>query len=119
MTPGGEVHPAYFTERGDAWLKVDFGRQVELDELVLYLRSDFPHDAWWVEGTAAFSDGSFVTFPLEGREGPQRVPLGGRSVRWLRLERMIKCDMPSAFPSLRQLQAIGRETDTSEPANMI
>lgn len=97
--------------RQDAWLKVDFGREVILDELVLYLRSDFPHDAWWIKGSAVFSDGSSVTFPLTGIGGPQRVALGGRRVRWLRLEDMVKCDMPSAFPSLRQLMAIGRDAD--------
>lgn len=97
--------------RQDAWLQVDFGREVILDDLVLYLRSDFPHDAWWVQGTAVFSDGSFTTFPLEGRGGPQHIPLGARRVRGLRLQDMVKCDMPSAFPSLRQLMAIGRDAD--------
>lgn len=29
-----------------AW-RLDFGRTVELDEAVFYLRADFPHDAWW------------------------------------------------------------------------
>lgn len=37
--------------RTDAELTLDFGRKVEIDTLVLYLRADFPHDAHWVRGT--------------------------------------------------------------------
>ena len=29
-----------------AW-RLDFGRKVRVDALTLYLRADFPHDAWW------------------------------------------------------------------------
>lgn len=95
--------------RQDAWLRVDFGRDVIIDALVLYLRSDFPHDAHWVQGRAAFSDGSAVDFPLKGEAGPQRVAFAEKTVRWVRLSDLIKCDMPSAFPSLRQLMVMGRD----------
>ena len=78
--------------------------------MVLYLRADFPHDAWWVEATAVMSDGVGLTFPLEGIEGPQRVALGGtHRVSWIRLERFVKCDKPSAYPSLRQWEVWGQD----------
>ena len=32
--------------RTDARLTLDFGREVEIDALTLYLRADFPHDAY-------------------------------------------------------------------------
>jgi hypothetical protein len=32
--------------REDAELTVDFGREVEIDTVILYLRADFPHDAY-------------------------------------------------------------------------
>ena len=95
--------------RTDACLTLDFGREVEADALVLYLRADFPHDAYWVEGTAELSDGSERRFPLRGVDGPQRVELGAHTLRWLRLNRLMKCDMPSAFPALRQLMVLGRD----------
>lgn len=93
--------------RTDAELTLDFGREVEIDTLVLYLRADFPHDAYWIEGTVTLSDGYEKTFPLEGVDGPQRIALGKHRVRSLRLHRLIKCDMPSAFPALRQLEVYG------------
>ena len=95
--------------RTDACLTLDFGRDVEIDEMVLYLRADFPHDAYWIKASVTLSNGFEKTFPLEGIDGPQRVSLGKQTVRWLKLDRLVKCDNPSAFPSLRQLEVYGRD----------
>ncbi len=95
--------------REDACLTLDFGRDVTVDELILYLRADFPHDAYWTRATAAFSDGFRLAFPLTRADGPQRVGVGERTVRWLRLENLVKSDDPSAFPALRQLMVMGRD----------
>ncbi len=97
--------------RTDAALTIDFGRTVVLDEAVLYLRADFPHDAWWTSGTLVMSDGAEVSFPLAGIDGAQRVSLGRHQVTWVRLERLQKCDMPSAFPALRQLELYGQAAE--------
>ena len=48
------------------------------------------------------------TFPLAGSDGPQRVELGAHRTRTLTLDRLIKCDNPSAFPALRQIEVYGR-----------
>lgn len=95
--------------RTDATLTLDFGREVEIDEMILYLRADFPHDAYWIQGTVTLSNGFEKTFPLKGEAGPQKIALGKQQARWLRLDRLIKCDNPSAFPSLRQLMVFGRD----------
>lgn len=93
--------------RTDAELTLDFGREVTIDALTLYLRADFPHDAYWEQGTAVFSDGSEITFPLKGVSGAQSISFEPKRVSFIRLERLIKCDDPSAFPALRQLEAWG------------
>lgn len=95
--------------RTDAELTVSFGREVEIDSLVLYLRADFPHDAHWVRGTVTLSDGYEKTFDLEGIDGAQRVELGKHVVTELKLHRLIKSDHPSAFPALRQIEVYGRD----------
>ena len=46
--------------------------------------------------------------PLAGIDGPQRVELGAHRTRTLTLDRLIKCDNPSAFPALRQIEVYGR-----------
>lgn len=104
--------------RTDAELTLDFGRVVEIDALSLYLRADFPHDAYWIETTVTLDDGHEQTFSLEGRDGAQRIALGAHRARRLRLHRLIKCDDPSAFPALRQIEVFGRDIEsgsTDEP----
>lgn len=39
------------------WIKVDFNRKVDIDKLVLYQRSDFPHDASYTSATVEFDNG--------------------------------------------------------------
>ena len=95
--------------RTDAKLTLDIGREVEIDALTLYLRADFPHDAYWISGTVTLDDGFEKTFPLEGKDGAQRVELGKHRVRTLTLDRLIKCDNPSAFPALRQIEVHGKD----------
>ncbi len=96
--------------RTDAELTLDFGREVEIDRLVLYLRADFPHDAYWIQGTALLDDGFEITFPLEGINGPQEICFSGKHrIRSMKLYKLIKCDNPSAFPSLRQLEVYGTD----------
>lgn len=97
--------------RTDAQITLEFGRAVRVDSMALHLRADFPHDAWWIQGTVVLSDGFEKTFPLQKLEGPQKIDLGEHTVTWMRLERLIKCDMPSAFPSLRQWEVYGCEIE--------
>lgn len=95
--------------REDAWCRLDFGRDVLADRMALTLRADFPHDAYWTAGHVVFSDGSDLAFDLQKSGDRQWIPLGGRRISWLRLERMIKSDDPSAFPSLTQWEVFGRD----------
>ena len=95
--------------REDAWLLVDFGREVTIDEMALTLRADFPHDAYWVSGHVVMSDGSEASYDLQKTGNRQYIPLGRHTVTWLRLERMQKSDDPSAFPALIELEVFGAD----------
>ena len=93
--------------REDAWCLLDFGREVVVAQMALTLRADFPHDAYWVSGHVVDSNGDDLAFDLQKTGERQIIDLGGRSVQWLRLERMVKSDDPSAFPSLRTWEVYG------------
>ena len=93
--------------REDAWCLLDFGREICAERMALTLRADFPHDAYWVSGHAITSDGEDIAFDLEKTGEKQWIDLDGRRMRWLRLERMVKSDDPSAFPSLRAWEVFG------------
>ena len=93
--------------REDAWCKLDFGREMIVERMALTLRADFPHDAYWVAGHVVDSAGRDIPFELSKTAERQWIDLGGAHVRWLRLERMVKSDDPSAFPSLRAWEVLG------------
>ena len=97
--------------REDAWCRLDLGRTVTAEKMALTLRADFPHDAYWTAGHVVLSDGSDVPFRLQKTADRQWIPLGNRRIRWLRLERLVKSDDPSAFPALRQWEVFGRDAD--------
>lgn len=95
--------------REDARLKLDFGRPVETDRIILYTRADFPHDNWWVKGTVTFSDGSSLELNLEKTGMAQEFTFEKRKIEWLTLGQLIKADDPSPFPALVQMEVWGSE----------
>ena len=52
------------------WWRVDFGHDVQVDKVVIWIRHDFPHDSWWQDATLVFSDSSKVAIH------PDSVALG-------------------------------------------
>ena len=95
----------------EAKLTLDFGRAVTIDRIIMYTRADFPHDAWWTEGTFTFSDGSELVMTLEKKDGPQEITFPEKTITWLELDRLIKADDPSPFPALIQIEVYGREAE--------
>ena len=94
--------------REDALMRVDFGREIETDKIVLYLRADFPHDNWWEKATVRFSDGSTLELDLEKTNRGQAFSFPAKRVSWLELGELKKADDPSPFPALSQIEVYGR-----------
>lgn len=92
----------------DAVMKLEYGREVEIDKIVLYLRADFPHDNWWRSVTIDFSDGSSETFALEKSEKAHVLPIQKRKITWLIFGKLIKAEDPSPFPALTQIETYGK-----------
>lgn len=100
--------------RTDAWVELSFGRKVKIDKMALFLRADFPHDAYWTQASVRLSDGFEKTFPLARIEGAQWVALGEHVVTGMKLQRLIKSDDPSAFPALTEWEVYGYEMKDEE-----
>lgn len=94
-----------------AELTIDFGRAVCIDELRLTLRADYPHDSWWTEGTALFSDGSSKTVALEKTALPQVFSITPRTVTSLTLCNLKKHEDVSLYTALTQIEVWGTETE--------
>jgi hypothetical protein len=95
--------------RDDATFKLDFGRTVEIDKIVIYERADFPHDNWWKEITIEYSDGEIAKYPMVKTDQGQTIELEKKQVEWLELKNLIKSDEPSPFPALAQIKVFGRD----------
>ncbi|MCM1183423.1 MAG: carbohydrate-binding protein [Roseburia sp.] len=91
----------------DAEMTVDFGREVTADKVVLYTRSDFPHDNWWTQVTLSFSDGTEIVWELEKSSRPHVLTFEKKRITWVRLRNLIKSDDPSPFPALSQIEVYG------------
>lgn len=89
-----------------AW-RIDFGRQVQVDEAVVYLRADFPHDSWWTQGTLHFSDGTNITLHFDKTDAGQSFCFPAKKMEWVVLDHLEKASDPSPFPALTQLELWG------------
>lgn len=94
--------------QADAVMKLDFGRNVKTDRIVLYTRSDFPHDSWWKQVSITFSDGSCEEFALEKSSRAHVLTFTEKEITWLALGRLIKAEDDSPFPALTQIEVYGR-----------
>lgn len=93
----------------DAEMTVEFGRTVEIDKIILFTRSDFPHDNWWRQVTLTFSDGKSMEWKLEKSRLPHVLTIPAKKVEWVKLEKLMKADDPSPFPALSQIEIYGRD----------
>lgn len=98
----------------DARLKIDFGRMVEIDRIMLYTRADFPHDNWWKSVNFTFSDGSTLKMKMEKSMLPHEIGFPAKQVCWLEMDQMKKSEEPSPFPALTQIEVYGRECFCTE-----
>lgn len=94
----------------DAEITVEFGREVEIDQIVLYTRADFPHDNWWESATFQFSDGSSQTVSMEKSDKPHVFTIEKKRVSWIKMGKLLKNENdPSPFPALSQIEVYGYE----------
>ncbi len=93
----------------DAMVKIDFGRKVKIDRVIVYTRADFPHDNWWKKGELKFSDNSKMTLNMVKTEKGQEFTFDEKVVTWVEFGNLIKSDEPSPFPALVQIEVYGTE----------
>ncbi len=95
-----------------AELTVDFGREVEVDRIVLVTRADFPHDSWWRSAELVFSGGGTLEARMEKSVSPHVFSFEKKRISWVKLRKLHKDESdPSPFPALSQIEVFGREAD--------
>lgn len=93
----------------NAALTLEFGRMVTIEEIILYLRADFPHDAWWKQAKVRMDEGEDILLHLEKSDKAQKFPIRPVTTRRMTLHDLVKADDPSPFPALAQIRVLGRE----------
>ncbi len=108
---GGAVHK-------DLVFSVYFGRPVEVDKLVLCLRSDFSlddkgreHDTYWHTARIELSDGFGTEIHPIKTPNNQKFELGEHTTEWLKLSRLdpLQHDMSQNFAALTQIELWGKD----------
>ncbi|MBQ6363408.1 MAG: carbohydrate-binding protein [Lachnospiraceae bacterium] len=95
----------------DAYLELELPGNCEVDEVILTLRAEFPHDTYWTQALLEFSgpechEEKIIRLEKTGEE--QHFAIGLKGVTKVVLKDLKKADEPSEFPALSQLQIIGR-----------
>ncbi len=93
--------------REDLEYTIDFGRDVEIDKIVFFLRADFPHDTWWKSIDVTFSDGETLTAEFEGKAEGQALTFERRVTRTLFLHNFKQVSTPLSWAALSQIEVYG------------
>ncbi len=98
--------------REDVDFKLFFGRPVEADKLVFYLRADYKddHDTYWKSLTVELSDGTEIVAEFDRTGAPQEVSLGGkRTIEWVRLKNFKQAANPLTWAALTEIEVYGND----------
>jgi len=96
-------------QQDDAELMLDFGREVQIDQLGIVLRADYPHDSYWTEMTIQFSDDSQEVVHLQKVAEKQLFKFAERTISSLKLTKLIKDRDSSTFPALTEIEVYGTD----------
>lgn len=96
-------------EDSEAEIRIDFGRPVQVEEVQIFLRADFPHDNYWKEAELLFDDGKSVKLSLEKTGQPQSFVFEDIQTEWVVMKNLKKDENDSSpFPALTQWVVYGR-----------
>jgi hypothetical protein len=104
----GPKYPSWGPDkRTDLWLKIEFGKSVEVDKVIIYIRADVPHDAYWKTGMIEFSDGSKEKISFGKTADAQEFRFKSRRIEWLRITDLVQ-DEPLGWCGFTEVQVWGR-----------
>jgi hypothetical protein len=106
-TGHGQGFPSWGPEEiAHPWWLVDFGKQVVVDSVVIFVRADFPHDGFWNKGRLIFSDNSGVNITLDSTAKSQSFKISPHVTTFLRIDSLV-WHAPNTWCALTQVQAFG------------
>lgn len=94
--------------REDMEYYIDFGRDVEVEKIVFFLRGDFPHDTYWKSLDVEFSDKTRISAEFEKtRDGQEIVLPEKKKTRIIHLTNFKQAVYPLSWAALSQIEVYG------------
>ncbi len=75
------------------WMKVDFGREVNVSQVVLTLRAHAGHDTYYKSGTLEFSDGSRISIDIKNTADKQAFSFDTVKTSYVLLTDLVPVDI--------------------------
>ncbi len=98
-------------EGTNAYLTVDFGREVKVSELGIYIRADFPHDDHYLSATLTFSDGTTKNITFDRTDERHTIALPDKVTSSIKIGNFLKGG--TEWAGLIEVEAIGTETEAN------
>ena len=96
------------------WWLVDFGKEVAVDSVTLYIRHDFPHDSYWYKGILNFSDSSRIRINIDSTAKGQGYKFSKRVTRWMRIDSLV-WRVPNTWCAMTQVKVWGDDATGAAP----
>ncbi len=94
--------------RTDVWLRLEFGRQVELEKIVLVLNLNKEQKKTWTRATLEFSGGEKIDIKLKATCDPQEFAIPKTHCTWIKLTNFGE-EFPLEDNGIRELEAWGKD----------
>lgn len=96
--------------RDDLEFRLYFGREVLIDEIILYLRADYKddHDIHWNTALIEFSNGETLDIEMVKSTSGQSYTFPQKKVTWIKLKNLSR-EVSAAFSALSQIEVYGIE----------
>ena len=102
---------------GYQWMQVDFGHQVYVDEVEIFIRADFPHDTHYTSATLEFSDGSTKNIVLKRTAKGQKIKFDTVATSYVKIKDLVPADSStSLWPGITEFKVYGCQQLTKEAA---
>ena len=99
------------TMKESDYFMIDFGREVTVNELVVVIRADFPHDSYFTGCTLTLSDGTTMQINLTNSALEQVIDLGGVTTTSVKLSgfSVEKAGATTDYAALVEVACMGTE----------
>jgi hypothetical protein len=100
------------------WWRVLFGKDLEIDKLVIWIRADWiidqpaPHDSYWKSATLVFSDSSTVNITIDSTAVRQTMTFTKRTSNSLTITNLVPSN-PNKWCALTEAQVWGDDPQTN------